>query len=407
MSHPTFTAVALMSVALAAGPAAEQGIGNGARESAAGLRAQGLAHGYDLDYDLAFQAFGRAIDADPEDSASHRLYASTAWISLLFEQGAVTVADYLGQATSDVPRQPPNPTLDGAVRYHLERAIALAEARLAQHPAEADAYYQAGSAYGLLASYTSTIEGRVFGSLGPARRAYKAHEKALALDPSRKDAGLTVGLYAYGVSAMPVHVRLFARLAGFSGGRERAIRLVEHAAAYPGDAQPNAMFTLALIYNREHRYDEAMQVIGTLQTRYPRNRLLWLEAASTLLRAGRPADARTAIEHGLAQFAADPRPKANGEAARWHHVHGASLLALGERERAGQALRGALPLATRDWVRGRIEQDLGRLRDLDADRPAAMAAYRRSQRLCEADKDDACAEQARQLLKRPYQASTR
>ncbi len=56
------------------------------------------------------------------------------------------------------------------------------------------------------------------------------------------------------------------------------------------------MFTLIVIYNREARYDDALRVIGELQRRYPRNRLLWLEAASTALRASRPADARRAIE---------------------------------------------------------------------------------------------------------------
>ena len=341
-----------------------------ARQTVASLRDEGLAHGYDLDYDLAFAAFERAIAADPTDSASHRLYAATAWISLLFERGAVTVADYLGQATSDQKRQPPNPIVDRKLRHHLDRAIALALARVTAHPDDADAHYQAGAAYALQASYTSTIEGRVFGSLGPARRASRFHQQALARDPSRKDAGLTVGLYAYGVSVMPLHARLAARLAGFSGGRERAVRLVEDAAAYASAAQTNAMFTLALIYNRERRYDDALRLIRALQRRYPRNRLLPLEEASTLLRAGRPADARSAIEQGLAQFGRDPRPKARGEAARWHYVHGAVLAALDERELAARALRTALAEATHDWIRGRSELELGRVSDRAGDQQA-------------------------------------
>ena len=83
-----------------------------------------------------------------------------------------------------------------------------------------------------------------------------------------------------------------ARLAGFGGGRERGLRMVEEAASYPSDVQTNARFTLIVIYNREKRFDDALRVIAELQRQYPRNRLLWLEAGSTALRAGRPAAAR-------------------------------------------------------------------------------------------------------------------
>src|SRR5439155_26875491 len=114
-------------------------------------------------------------------------------------------------------------------------------------------------------------------------------------------------------------------LSGFGGDRQRGLRLVEDAARYPGDAQPNALFTLVLLYNREARYGAALGVIDELQRRFPRNRLLWLEAGNTWLRAGRPVQARAALEEGLARLAQDPRPHAPGEDARWKYAHGAAL----------------------------------------------------------------------------------
>src|SRR5438477_150599 len=81
------------------------------------------------------------------------------------------------------------------------------------------------------------------------------HARVLALDPLRKDAGLIVGMYRYAVSALPVPLRLLAHLVGFGGDRARGLRLIEDAAAYPSGAQPNALFTLVLLYNREARYD--------------------------------------------------------------------------------------------------------------------------------------------------------
>jgi predicted Zn-dependent protease len=72
-----------------------------------------------------------------------------------------------------------------------------------------------------------------------------------------------------------------------------------------------------LLYNREGRYDAALQLIKELQQQYPRNRLLWLEEGNTLLRAGRPAEATAALEEGLARLARDTRPRAPGEESRW------------------------------------------------------------------------------------------
>src|SRR5262245_18184585 len=73
---------------------------------AAALRARGLDLGYNLDYEDALTAFRAAIAADPNHPAAYRLVAAMMWINALFRQGAVTAEDYLGQARSEVARQP-------------------------------------------------------------------------------------------------------------------------------------------------------------------------------------------------------------------------------------------------------------------------------------------------------------
>jgi hypothetical protein len=118
---------------------------------AAGLRARGLQHGYSLDFADARAAFTEAIDADPGDPAAYRLAAATAWIEILFEQGAITVDDYLGQARANLPRATPAGALDAAFHDALRRALTLSEQRLRERPSDADAHYQIGAAYGFLA----------------------------------------------------------------------------------------------------------------------------------------------------------------------------------------------------------------------------------------------------------------
>src|SRR5262245_56649277 len=57
---------------------------------AAALRASGLELGYNLDHVEARAALQAAIEADPGDPAAYRLAGATAWIELLYEQGAIT-----------------------------------------------------------------------------------------------------------------------------------------------------------------------------------------------------------------------------------------------------------------------------------------------------------------------------
>jgi tetratricopeptide (TPR) repeat protein len=379
------------STTTASGPAA-----------AAALRARGLDLGYNLDYEEALSAFRAAIDADPNQPAAYRLVAATMWINALFRQGAVTADDYLGQARSEVARQPIAQGFDTAFHANLDRALELADNQLREHPNDPDAHFQVGAAYAFLTTYKATVEGRVASGFRTARRAYTEHERALALDPQRHDAGLTVGLYRYGVSTLSAPLRLLAGLVGFGGGRERGLRLVEEAAAYPSDVQTNARFTLIVIYNREQRYDDALRVIHELQQLYPRNRLLWLEAGSTALRAGRFDAARLAIEDGMSRLARDPRPRAFGEEARWRYYHGAALVGLHRVEEAQRDLRFVLDGEAVEWLRGRAHKELGKIADLAGNRADALAEYRQASRICREQHDSSCEDESAALIKSRY-----
>jgi tetratricopeptide (TPR) repeat protein len=362
------------------------------------LRRRGLDHGYNLDYPEALALFQQAIAADASDATAHRLSAAALWMMVLFRQGNVTAEDYLGQAREKVFRTPVPADVTAAFNAHLDRAIEIAEQRVRANPRDADAHFQLGAASGIRASFVGTVEGRVLGSLGPARRAYREQARCLELDPRRKDAGLIVGLYRYGVSQLSLPKRLLARMAGFSGGRDEGIRLVEEAAAFPSDIQTNALFSLIIIYNREGRHADALRVIRQLQAKYPRNRLLALEAGSTALRAGRAADALQAIDQGRALASRDSRPRAYGEEARWRYYRGAALGALGQLQAAQDDLRSALAAEARPWVHGRAHVELGRIALKQRESGAALRELHAAQSDCRADGDAECEAEAEKLL---------
>jgi len=363
------------------------------------LKARATTELYSLDHQRAVATFRQAIAADPQDAGAYRGLASALWMSVTFTRGTLSVDSYLGKVSRDNIKLPsPPPETAAAFQDAIDRAVALARARLAADASDADAHYQLGAAVGLRASYAATIEGSLRRAFGAAREAYDAHEHVLRLDPHRRDAGLIVGTYRYVVAALALPMRWIAYMAGFGGGREKGLQLIEAAAEYSGDNRWDARLALVLLYNRERRYDEALGQLATLRAQYPRNRLLWLESAATSLRGGKSAEAERFLNEGLARLAADDRPRMPGEEALWYYKRGAARTALGRAADAEQDLRKALALEGRKWVHGRAHLEIGRLLLQAGKRAAAASELRTAISLCEEDGDPLAAAEARTLL---------
>jgi len=364
------------------------------------LRARASAEIYNLDRDRGMETFRQAIAADPQDPGAYRGLAAALWLSITFRRGNMTVDDYLGNSAK--PSGAPvavAPETVAAFNDAVDRALAIARKRLEQNPRDADAHFQAGAAVGLRASYAATVDGRIMGAFRAAREAYEEHETVLALDPRRKDAGLIVGTYRYIVSALAMPLRWMAYVVGFGGDKERGLKMIEEAAAYPGDNQEDARFALILLYNREKRYDDALRELAVLRDRYPRNRLVWLEIGSTNLRAGRAAEAERVLNEGFARFVNDQRPRMFGEPALWYYKRGAARAILGKTADAQTDLKAALGAEGRKWVYGRSHFELGKLALKAGTRPLAKSELEAALTLCRADNDETTVDDIRKTMR--------
>jgi tetratricopeptide (TPR) repeat protein len=364
------------------------------------LRRQAFDLAYNLDHDAAVALLRKATVDNPSDAAAHRALASVLWLNMLFSRGAVTVDHYLGAfSRTQVELSKPPADLDAEFRRHVARAIELADARTRSAPRDPQAHYDLGAAVGLQASHIATVEGKMFAGFKAARRAYDAHEKVMELDAARKDAGLVVGTYRYVISTLSLPLRMMAYVVGFGGGRERGIATLQQTAASQGEARTDALFALVLIFNRERRYDEALQVLDRLRKLYPRNRLVVLEEGATALRAGRPAQAEAVLTEGLAMLARDPRQKMPGEEALWRYKRGSARGALNRVDEARADLTAAASPAAQDWVRGRANAELARMALRKGDRASARELAGRAESLCQKGSDPACVDDARGLAR--------
>jgi len=371
------------------------------------LVTEGFDLAYNLDHEAAIAKLTSAVEVYPDNPIVHRSLAAAVWLKLIFSRGTLLVDNYLtgsvSRPTGDL--EPPPIELDQLFEKHIERAIALSETEIRLAPDDANAHYELGIAVGLAASYRASIRGQTFRALRYAKRAYSAHQRVLELNPNRDDAKLLVGIYRYVVSVMPRLFRMMAYLVGFDGGKDEAIALVRDAAAYPGETQAEAQFALVLLLNRERQYGQAQRFLRQLRRTYPRNRLVWLEIASTWLRDDRPAMADLSLVHGFSQLQGDDRTRMFGEDATWHLARGTARVDLGLVDRAradlSRAANGDAPL----WVIGRAQLGLGKLADLEGRRQRARDYYQQSKDLCDNARDRRCEQAADYYLDYPFTGS--
>src|SRR5262245_31082605 len=188
-------------------------------------RAADLA--YNLDHDEAMRLLRQAVAAGPNDAANHRALASTIWLNILFQRGAVTVDHYLGSfSRSAVELKNPPAELDAEFKRESAKAVLIAEQRVAASPKDPLAHVDLGTSLGLQASYIASVEGRLMAGFKAARRSYDESEQALALDASRKEPQLVVGTYRYIVSTLSLPMRWMAYVAGFRANKERVLKMI-------------------------------------------------------------------------------------------------------------------------------------------------------------------------------------
>jgi tetratricopeptide (TPR) repeat protein len=369
-------------------------------ETAEALRARAVTLAYSHEHEAAADLLRKAVALAPDEPTMHRSLASVLWLQMLFKRGAVTVDHYLGSfSRARVDLQKPPAALDAEFRKHLARAVELSEARLKANPRDAQATYDLGAAVGLRASYIATIEGKLLAGFNAARRAYDLHEKVLDLDPKRKDAGLIVGTYRYIVSTLSLPMRMMAYVAGFGGGRERGISMIEETSRTGSENRTDALFALILVFNREKRYDDALRVLKELRTLHPRNRLVLLEAGSTAVRAGQFDQAVTWLSEGMRMVPADEARRIPGEEALWRYKRGAAYAGLKRQDEALADLKAAASPSAQSWVHGRARVELARLALTRGDRGTASTEAKQGQNLCQQGNDPVCVEQAKKLLR--------
>ena len=317
------------------------------------LRVSGSEALFNLDYETARKNFKEMAQAFPSYPAGPQFLADTLWAETLYQtrrlQSSLYGNDDTFYSTSD---DKADPRIVDQFRTLTRQARLLAEARLKQFPKDPEALYFMGAIEGLKASFEEAVERRHFAALKDGSDAVDKHREVIKLDPSYRDAELTIGLYDYTVGALPLPVKIAAGMFGFHGSKKRGLATLERVAKEGRWVQGEAKTLLIVLYTREKRFGEAATLARELAAKYPRNYLYRLEAADALVsqaaqERANHAEVITATEsEAFATFDSLLKDKAvRDSAARAfdliHFKYGEALMTAGQYEHAAKEFLAA------------------------------------------------------------------
>ncbi|HXE75153.1 MAG TPA: tetratricopeptide repeat protein [Candidatus Xenobia bacterium] len=247
----------------------------------------GLDHFYNVEHKDAIADFKKAIEGDPNNPFFHNYLANAYLFSELRRLGKLEGNLYDASNSFLKEKSPePDPQVIAQFKKEIEWVKKHCEERLARNPRDVDALYALGAAYGMQANYHFTIEKKWFDALDAGGKANDLHEKVLKIDPNYHDAKLIPGAYQYVVGSIPRTVKWLAFLFGFRGSREKGIAMLQETMVHGKLAATDAVFLLAVVYNRERQYEYSRRLLQSLSEYFPRNPLVRLEIARTYVKEG-------------------------------------------------------------------------------------------------------------------------
>jgi hypothetical protein len=161
----------------------------------------------------------------------------------------------------------------------INRAIALADKRLADDPHSAPAMLGETLAYGLEADYAALIQKRDMLALKYIKQGRRWADSTLASDPTCYDAYLALGVENYLLGVKPPVVRAFLRLGGAHVDKEKGIDELQVTAEKGQLLKPFARLLLAVAALRDHDLAKARKLLEGLKEEFPRNPLYGQELA--------------------------------------------------------------------------------------------------------------------------------
>jgi tetratricopeptide (TPR) repeat protein len=215
------------------------------------------------------------------------------------------------------------------------------------------------------------------------------------------DVKLIIGAHNYVVGSLPWAVKTASSMVGLGGSKEKGLEYLHQVAAGNTETSIDAKIVLVVFLRRERRFDEALQILRTLEPQYPHNVLFALEEGN-LLRAKGEDQSAAAVYRRVWQ---------DGHDGRYSGLHyEVAALALADVLRSQKNYSGAAAAYEQiseiqkpdPEAAQRAAVGAGEMYDLLQKRDLALRKYQAAILLDASTRE---AETARRRIKEPYKGS--
>jgi tetratricopeptide (TPR) repeat protein len=365
------------------------------------LNAQAFEHFYDMDYERSIQEFTQILQRHPADPDAVNHLLNVTLFHELYRIGALNAGEYANDSFISAHHRPADPQVCQQIKSLVQKALAFEEKRLSTNSKDVGALYARGVTRAQFATYTALIEHAWFSALRNALGARHDHEKVLQLEPGNVDAKLIVGVHNYVIGSLPWGVKAASSVVGLGGNKEKGLEYLQTAAASNTETSTDAKIVLVVFLRRERRYDEALQILRSLEPQYPHNILFALEDGNLSRAKDQDRDAEAAYR----RVWQDGR---NGKFSGLHYEISAVAwgdLLRSEKDYAGAAtaydLLSEIPKPDPDTAQ-KAAVNAGEMYDLLRKRDLALKKYEAA---IAVDAGSPLAETARKRMKEPYTGS--
>lgn len=261
------------------------------------LRRSGFDALFNMNYEEAKTYFERMTVVDSRHPAGYIYMANTIWLGHLAALRRLQASVYnrdnsFFSESEDVV----DPKVDKEFGNAISKGIALAQARLDSNKNDIAALYYLGIARNITAGYEATVKRSFFSALKNGSNGASLHRKVLAQDPKFVDANLSIGIFNYVVGSLPLAVKILVFFGGVHGSKKEGLKQLELVAREGDLARDEAAVLLIMLYDRENRLEESLELLKEESGKYPQNFFFRLQLGATLAQLHRYAESFRVFE---------------------------------------------------------------------------------------------------------------
>ncbi len=232
---------------------------------------EGIEAFYNTEWEKAENLFQQLIVEDETDPQPHFFLSMMPfWEYFFIEQSEELANEFLDRS---------------------EKAVDLSQSKLDSSPNDTTMVLLLSGLHGYR-SLVAAGESNYRVAIRSGMTGFSYTRKLLSLDTDRPDARIGRGMFYYMMGTVPSELRWATNMAGLRGDMEQGFEELKIAAKSDSYVSNDATMMLMYLYNKEERYEEALQYAEELTERLPKNVIFKFKKAEILENSGNKDQAR-------------------------------------------------------------------------------------------------------------------